>query len=88
MTLSRWQVAGHRPWGIIYGTSAQVPKTIAQIWASHKLEVHGGEGCKAGAFPPYVYSTGFRNEGPFLKDAFWLNRLSTGTLNHLSLCSQ
>jgi len=54
MTLSGWQVAGHRPWGIIYGTSAQVLKTITRIQALHKLEVHGGEGYKAGAFPPYI----------------------------------
>ena len=38
----------------MYGTSAQVLKTIAWIQASHKLEVHREEGCKAGAFPPYI----------------------------------
>ena len=32
-----------------------------------------------------IYSAGCRNNGLFLKVAFWLNRLSAGALNRLSI---
>ena len=69
--------------GYVYGTSAQVLKTTARFRHRTNLRYTEGKGVRPGPFS--IYSAGVRNDGPFLKVAFWLNQLSAGALNCLSL---
>ena len=53
MTVAGGKLQGSVP-GVRVWNLCSSPENHRPIQASYKLEVHGGEGCKAGAFPPYI----------------------------------
>ena len=69
----------------MYGTSARVLKTTARFRHHTNLRYTEGKGVRPGPFS--IYSASIRNNGPFLKVAFWLNQLSGSALNCLSWTS-